>query len=148
MMYDIKAGALRCTSCDSIISISQYDDIVKQKKRNNAGSFSEGAKVDSSDEIFDEGNLNRSYICLSCGGQLTPGAVSATDICPFCGNAIVFTDKYKSQRVPDLIVPFTKDRQDFINRQYETTSTKECKNVDLPCKLQMLNKQIRIYRKH
>ena len=33
-------------------------------------------------------------------------------------------------------------------RQYETTSTKECKNVDLPCKLQMLNKQIRIYRKH
>ena len=33
MMYDIKAGALRCTSCDSIISISQYDDIVKQKKR-------------------------------------------------------------------------------------------------------------------
>ncbi|WP_294462209.1 hypothetical protein [uncultured Ruminobacter sp.] len=115
MMYDIKAGALRCTSCDSIISISQYDDIVTQKKRNNAGSFSEGARVDSSDEFFDEENLNRSYICSSCGGQLTPGAVSATDICPICGNAIVFTDKYKSQRVPDLIVPFTKDQQDFIN---------------------------------
>ena len=25
----------------------------------------------------------------------------------------------------------------FHERQYETTSTKECKNVDLPCKLQM-----------
>ena len=36
----------------------------------------------------------------------------------------------------------------YFVRQYETTSTKECKNVDLPCKLQMLNKQIRIYRKH
>ena len=119
MIYDIRAGALKCASCDTVLSISEYDDIVQEKKKNNAGSFSEGARVDSSDEFFDAEDMNRTYICSSCGGQLTPGAASATGFCPFCGNAIVFTDKYKSQRVPDMIVPFTKDRQDFINSYKE-----------------------------
>ena len=122
MIYDIKAGALKCESCESVISISDYDDIVQRKKMNNVGYFSEGARVDTSDESFDAEDMNRTYICSSCDGRMTPGAAAATDFCPFCGNAIVFTDKYKSQRVPDMIVPFTMDRFDFIDK-YQ----KECR---------------------
>lgn len=114
MVYDIKLGALKCESCDSVFTVNEYEEILKNKKSKNADSFSRGAKVDDSDEFYDAENLKRSYICSSCGGQLTPGAVAATLTCPFCGNDIVFTDKYKTQRMPDFIVPFQADREDFI----------------------------------
>ncbi|SFP30682.1 hypothetical protein SAMN02910344_01034 [Ruminobacter amylophilus] len=114
MTFNIREQRLVCESCSSRFTVYQYDRLLREKKEAGVENFARGAVVNESDSENSETDLHRSYICSSCGGEITPGVLSTTENCPFCGNAIVFTDKYRDQRVPDRIVPFKKDKEDFL----------------------------------
>jgi predicted RNA-binding Zn-ribbon protein involved in translation (DUF1610 family) len=121
MEFDITEGKLLCQSCNTRMSVVRYDLLLKEKAEYSEtvlDMFSKGATADR-DETgqIDENVIKaRSYTCSSCGGRMSPGALGATDHCPFCGNAIVFVDKYRDQRFPDFIIPFKQDRKYFFEK--------------------------------
>ncbi len=114
MEFNITEGKLHCLSCSTMMTVPEYEEILKQKSdiSEKAGqSFVRGAS-DSDNENSD--NLQAdTYTCSSCGGSISLSALSASWHCPFCNNAIVFVDKYRNQRNPDFIIPFKYDRRHF-----------------------------------
>lgn len=115
LVFNITEQMLECESCSSMYTVYEYNNILAEKKKKGAESFSRGALLNVEEEGDDsKENMLRSYTCSSCGGEITPGAAAATGVCPFCGNALVFTDKYRDQQVPDFIVPFKIDKAQFL----------------------------------
>lgn len=111
MRFVIGLQKLKCDSCDSTVSVEEYEKIIESKaEKGVADRFTAGAAENDSRSREFAG----AYTCLSCGGQLSPGVLSVTDTCPFCGNDIVFTDKFRKHRMPDFIIPFKKERKDFL----------------------------------
>ncbi len=120
MEFNITAGELLCQSCNTRMSVKRYELLLKDKgaySETVLDRFSNGATADRDENgEVDEDVEARSYTCTACGGKLAPGALGATDHCPFCGNAIVFVDKYRDQRYPDFIIPFKQDKKYFFEK--------------------------------
>ena len=112
MIFGIEKQALVCESCDKVLTIPEYDDIVLKAASHNV------SLTEAADRIMEyrekRESLNRTYACRSCGGIVRPGALGASDACPFCGNSIVFSDKIRDQSEPDFLIPFKKDRKFFL----------------------------------
>ncbi len=111
MEFNITVGKLLCSSCRTMLSVDEYDEVLN-KKGSAAACFVAGA---SDEALTEDGTLSAVYTCSSCGGQISPGVLNTTDHCPFCCNAIVFVDRYKKQQMPDFILPFRKDRKYFFD---------------------------------
>ncbi|WP_274968521.1 hypothetical protein [Succinimonas amylolytica] len=111
MTFDIGKQALVCESCGLSLTVPDYDRLVTEKARSNVSLTEAADRIIRTHER--QNNPDRLYTCRSCGGLIRPGALSASDSCPFCNNAIVFSDKYRDQAEPDYIIPFKKDRAHF-----------------------------------
>lgn len=112
MVFNIEEQKLVCSSCSSKYSVYRYRQIIEEKKKAGAENFTRGATVKPPEN--DSESERRSYICYSCGGEISPGVLSVTDKCPFCDNHIVFTDKFRKQQVPDYIIPFRWGADTFL----------------------------------
>ena len=111
LTFAIGKQALVCESCGLSLTVPGYDKLVMEKARSNVSLTEAADRIMRTQER--QNNPQRIYTCRSCGGLIRPGALSASDSCPFCGNAIVFSDKYRDQAEPDYIIPFKKDRACF-----------------------------------
>ncbi len=116
MDFNIKLGKLKCISCGTVLSVAEYEKEVERKdepKEKVGQIFVAGAVLNESDNQVNP--FKRTYTCSSCGGKLSPESPETTKKCPFCGNRIIFTDKYKDLKIPDFIGVFLCDRDDFLN---------------------------------
>ncbi len=116
MDFCIKMGKLRCVSCETALTVEEYEKEIERKEEIREGSgnsFAGGAEINASESR--DNPFKRTYTCSSCGGELSPETLGATEKCPFCGNTIIFTDKYRDQKTPDVIGVFLRDRGDFMN---------------------------------
>lgn len=52
----------------------------------------------------------RSYLCSSCGAQLTSDATTAIQECPYCGNQAMAPGSFVDTAKPDLVIPFKLDK--------------------------------------
>ena len=124
MIFNIGAQKLVCSSCSRMLSPDEYELIIAEKKQKGVSDEAVSGARPNVDENDGFASLNRSYTCSSCGGEINPGALGAADFCPFCGNAIVFTDKYREQRMPDFILPFIREKSYFIANFRKRARTK------------------------
>ena len=113
MVFDIASQELKCGHCGTRLAVPEYD-----RRRRESG---EGAAAKESGGENGGGvkpgrrpGLRRGYTCASCGGEIYPGILSASEQCPFCGRVIVFTDRISAAEEPDFIIPFQKDRDYFL----------------------------------
>lgn len=125
MRFIVSTQKLKCDTCDLSVTVEDYENVIAIKNEQGVGDiFTAGAT--RNDEHRPE--FTEAYTCSSCGGQLSPGVLSATDACPFCGNDIVFTDKFREHRMPDFIIPFKKEKNDFL----ETYKKRLKKRIMIP----------------
>ncbi|WP_406546382.1 hypothetical protein [Succinimonas sp.] len=100
LVFRIREGRLFCDHCGQSYDVPEYDRSVRRAA--NPAPENPDAPEDSYTE------------CPSCGGEISPGALGATETCPFCGNALILSGKIRRQAEPDFIIPFTLDRGDFM----------------------------------
>jgi DNA-directed RNA polymerase subunit RPC12/RpoP len=91
MYFDIKLQMLKCRSCGSRISVSDYK-----------------TDINAEEHIFE----TPVYICKSCGAQLKAPDEQATAFCPYCGNQSMIPSKLKSFYT-NRIIPFKKTKEDI-----------------------------------
>ena len=72
----------------------------------------------------------RSYLCSSCGAQLTSDATTAIQECPYCGNQAMAPGSFVATAKPDLVIPFKLDKAaaeqtltEYYKGKYEVTET-------------------------
>ena len=105
----IGTGRLGCECCGNDMDPEEYVRLA------GGGALVNGAEVGREDLNRPVGE--RRYTCSSCGGSISVGALSVTGRCPFCGNPIVFMDKYHAQKfAPDYIIPFRIRQETFLAR--------------------------------
>lgn len=52
------------------------------------------------------------YRCQSCGAEIIADENTTATFCVYCGNTAILKDKIHNSRVPDLIIPFQKVKED------------------------------------
>lgn len=52
----------------------------------------------------------RTYVCSSCGAQLTVDATTAIQECPYCGNQAMAPGAFVDGAKPDVLIPFKLDK--------------------------------------
>ena len=57
------------------------------------------------------GNLEISYVCKSCGGEIVGDKTTDATSCPFCGNPVVMMGQFSGSLKPDYVIPFQVDKK-------------------------------------
>ncbi|MBQ8707436.1 MAG: TFIIB-type zinc ribbon-containing protein [Succinivibrionaceae bacterium] len=109
MEFSPKSQKLKCPFCDYELSLEEYQKMADDKAANNVDIQAGAKKMD--DPESEEGAAAK-YVCNTCGGEISPSFTSASTKCPFCDAPIVLTDKIKGQQVPDLMIPFAREKKD------------------------------------
>ena len=103
MHFEPSTGCLTCEFCGTEIKIETSGKDVE------VGSKVEGFDFRQMSEKFtvpDADNLPI-YLCNSCGAELIAPAEEFSLSCPYCGNAIILSDKISGKLRPDGVIPFS-----------------------------------------
>lgn len=138
--YDSASGQMACDYCGSVFSVSEIEAFYSEKNEKAEQAFNaaqanaqvgvqnaqsaqdgDGSVEDGMDVDWDlssagsawgaEGEGLRAYNCPSCGAELICDATTAATSCPYCANPTIVPGQFSGTLMPDLIVPFSLDKE-------------------------------------
>ncbi len=107
IVYDIKAGTLKCESCGAVYETSSDHAPIHEYAFNDV----ELKKTD-----IDWNNMRSTYRCTGCGNEIMVDSADVTASCAYCGSTYVLTDKAEKGVRPEAIVLFQVDKRDVMGR--------------------------------
>lgn len=118
--FDSSVQKMKCPYCDTefeMDALASYDSALQQEQ---AGSM-EWEITAGSDWQEGETDGLRTYVCKSCGGEITVDENTAATSCPFCGNPVVMMGQFSGNLKPDYVIPFKLDKKaakSALNKHY------------------------------
>lgn len=108
--FDISIQKMKCPYCDTefeMATLASYDSELKKDKEDDM-SWETAAGSE-----WEEGEAEglRSYVCKSCGGELTCDENTAAVTCPYCGSPTVMEGRLSGSLRPDYVIPFKLDKK-------------------------------------
>ncbi len=94
VVFDSDSQKMKCQYCDSVFDVEVFEEA------------SEPQTASKDEQVF------VIYQCQSCGGEIIADKTTGATGCPFCGNAVVLTDKFANDFKPDYVIPFKLDKKD------------------------------------
>ena len=108
---------MKCAYCDSEISLDTYAELAAAAAENpSIGSKYDWDSYVPRDYSAVEAEGLASYICPSCGAEVTGDETMAATVCPYCGNATIVKKQFEGTLRPDFIIPFKIDKQTAMAR--------------------------------
>lgn len=99
--YDASVQKLKCQHCDTEFDISTLE------------AFNSEENIQTDDYGWDNYNTTSinidgqiTYVCPSCGGEVTGDETMSAAPCPYCGSSVIIKDQLEGMLKPDLVVPF------------------------------------------
>ena len=106
--FDAVSQKLKCPYCESVFEISDFTDETKDTIENGE------PKQDTNGWTDDELKDMYVYGCKSCGGEIIGDETLGATRCPYCGNNVVMKEQFSGDLRPDLILPFSKTKEEAI----------------------------------
>ena len=103
MEFDSTSQKMKCPYCDTEISVEEYEAL-------NESQTSEDKKSGQTEKNTKESTFV-TYICESCGGEITADKTTGATTCPFCGNRVVLKGQFEGGLKPDYVIPFKLDKK-------------------------------------
>ena len=106
--FDSSSQNMQCPYCGSefyVDSLRIHDEQLARGSSVDA----DWSNVSSGEWQERETDGLRSYVCNSCGGEITADSTTAASKCPFCDNPVVMMDRFSGQLRPDYVIPFKLD---------------------------------------
>ena len=103
MEFDSTSQKMKCPYCDTEISVEEYEAL-------NESQTSEDKKSGQTEKSTKESTCV-TYICESCGGEITADKTTGATTCPFCGNRVVLKGQFEGGLKPDYVIPFKLDKK-------------------------------------
>lgn len=119
--FDSEVQKMKCPFCDTefeMETLAGYDDVLKNEQEDNMN-WEAAAGGEWQD---DETDSLCSYVCNSCGGEITCDENTAATFCPFCGNPVVMMGRLSGVLKPNYVIPFKIDEKaakDALKKHYE-----------------------------
>lgn len=111
--FDSHSQKMKCPYCDTefdLETLKKYDEQLSKEAEQ---------KDDISDWQTDPGKQWQEgetdgmnvYTCKSCGGEIVSDENTGATSCPYCGNPVILTERFKGALRPDMVIPFKLDKK-------------------------------------
>lgn len=95
-----------CDYCGSKFTLEEM-----QKYQNASSESVNQKKAPKKDVKVEEADV---YRCKSCGAEIVADSNTTATFCVYCGNTAILKERIQNSRVPDLIIPFQKVKDDAV----------------------------------
>ena len=106
--FDSHSQKMKCPYCDTefdLETLKKYDEQLSKEAEQ---------KDDISDWQTDPGKQWQEgetdgmnvYTCKSCGGEIVSDENTGATSCPYCGNPVILTERFRGALRPDMVIPF------------------------------------------
>ncbi len=92
LIFDTESGKLKCTQCDTQITIEEAQVKQEESKQEQQQDFMQ-------------------YKCSSCGAEILTDENTTATICSFCGSPTLIKDRLVGQASPKYVIPFEVSRK-------------------------------------
>ena len=96
--FDSKSQKMKCPYCDTEFELETLKELDAQMER------------EAGQQEGETDGMNV-YTCQSCGGEIIADENTGASNCPYCGNPVIMTEKFKGALRPDLVIPFKLDKK-------------------------------------
>ena len=108
-----------CEYCESKFSIEKLKEIFAQQEARAAKAAAEQEKtweteLAGNEYSADEASQLQTYVCSSCGAELTCDSNTMATECCYCGNPTMLPNRFNGMLKPDYIIPFKKTKEDAV----------------------------------
>lgn len=111
--FDSHSQKMKCPYCDTefdLETLKKYDEQLSKEAEQ---------KDDISDWQTDQGKQWQEgetdgmnvYTCKSCGGEIVSDENTGATSCPYCGNPVILTERFRGALRPDMVIPFKLDKK-------------------------------------
>lgn len=111
--FDSHSQKMKCPYCDTefdLETLKKYDEQLSKEAEQ---------KDDISDWQTDSGKQWQEgetdgmnvYTCKSCGGEIVSDENTGATSCPYCGNPVILTERFRGALRPDMVIPFKLDKK-------------------------------------
>lgn len=111
--FDSHSQKMKCSYCDTefdLETLKKYDEQLSKEAEQ---------KDDISDWQTDPGKQWQEgetdgmnvYTCKSCGGEIVSDENTGATSCPYCGNPVILTERFRGALRPDMVIPFKLDKK-------------------------------------
>ena len=111
--FDSHSQKMKCPYCDTEFDLEilkKYDEQLSKEAEQ---------KDDISDWQTDPGKQWQEgetdgmnvYTCKSCGGEIVSDENTGATSCPYCGNPVILTERFRGALRPDMVIPFKLDKK-------------------------------------
>lgn len=108
--FDISIQQMKCPYCETEFEMSTLASYDSELKKDRADDMSWETAAGSEWEKGEAEGLC-SYVCKSCGGELTCDENTAAVTCPYCGSPAVLEGRLSGTLRPDYVIPFKLDKK-------------------------------------
>lgn len=118
--FDSTIQKMKCPYCGTEFEMETLASYDRELKNDQADDMS--WKMASGEWQEDEADRLNTYVCNSCGGELTCDENTAATSCPYCGNPVVLMGRLSGTRKPDVVIPFKVDKktaEETLKKYYE-----------------------------
>ena len=116
LAFDTATQKMKCPFCDSVFDVSelQAQDAALDEQAPVIGDVPQDSFSwdDSADQMWsDEETAGMSvFSCQSCGGEIVGDSNLGATTCPYCGNNVVITERFRGALKPNYVIPFKLDK--------------------------------------
>ena len=111
--FDSHSQKMKCPYCDTefdLETLKKYDEQLSREAEQ---------KDDISDWQTDPGKQWQEgetdgmnvYTCKSCGGEIVSDENTGATSCPYCGNPVILTERFRGALRPYMVIPFKLDKK-------------------------------------
>ena len=119
LVFGSENQQMTCEYCDSTFDIKTVIDWNESQPQKEPAKQIKWESQTSDEFSQEEYSSMQSFICNSCGGELTTDGNTAATFCPYCGNPTILPGRVSQQLKPDGVLPFRKTKEDakaaFLN---------------------------------
>ena len=107
LKYTGDTQVMNCEYCDNQFEVEAVK-VYNEETQPNIFHWDSQAPNDWTDD--DHTNL-QTFVCQSCGGELTTDEHTAATFCPYCGNPTILPSRLAGNVRPDGVVPFQNTKE-------------------------------------
>ena len=108
--FDSHSQKMKCDTEFDLETLKKYDEQLSKEAEQ---------KDDISDWQTDPGKQWQEgetdgmnvYTCKSCGGEIVSDENTGATSCPYCGNPVILTERFRGALRPDMVIPFKLDKK-------------------------------------
>lgn len=112
LSFDASQQQMKCPYCDTEFDVTALQELDEALQQSTEEMTWEQEPMQQWTQEESQGF--QTYVCDSCGGEITCDATTAATHCPYCDNPVVVAKQFAGALKPDLVVPFKLTKEEAV----------------------------------